>query len=278
MIKIGMIGSDNSHALAFSKLANVDRVLGDRAQVVGIWGAEAERTAEVAREAAIPTIVAQPADLLGEVDLAIVVDRHGGLHAEHALPFIERGLPTFIDKPFAISLDDCRRMLDAAERSGAPVSSFSALRYAPADELASKAAGIGTVASGLFAGPCDPDSQYGGLFFYATHPIEIALRLLGDDARVVSAHRSGGTVNALLEWGSGATIAFAFMRDAEYHFHATLFGTSGFVAQEITGGDAAYTDSLTRIVTMAETRESPLTPAELLRPIELVQGIVELLG
>ena len=61
MIKIGMIGSDNSHALAFSKLANIDRVLGDRCRVVGIWGAEADRTQEVAREGGIETIVENPA-------------------------------------------------------------------------------------------------------------------------------------------------------------------------------------------------------------------------
>src|SRR5215217_7871954 len=168
MINVGIIGSDNSHALAFAKLANIDRVLGDRCRVVGIWGAEAERTQEVAREGEIQTIVANPEELLDSVDLAVVVDRHGDLHAGHALPFLERGIPVCVDKPFAIALDDCQKMLAAARRSGAAVTSFSALRYAPATDLvAAEIEQIGEVKAAHFAGPCDFESPYGGPFFYA---------------------------------------------------------------------------------------------------------------
>src|SRR4051794_23113042 len=135
MINIGIVGSDNSHSLAFAKLANIDRVLGDRCRVVGIWGADADRTQEVAREGRIKTIVANPEELLDAVDLAVVVDRHGDLHAVHALPFLERGIPVCVDKPFAIALDDCHQMVAAARRSSAALTSFSALRYAPVTDI-----------------------------------------------------------------------------------------------------------------------------------------------
>ena len=274
MIKIGMIGSDNSHALAFSKLANIDRVLGDRCRVVGIWGAEADRTQEVAREGGIETIVENPAHLLDAVDLAVVVDRHGDLHAEHALPFLERGIPVCVDKPFAIELDDCQRMLAAARRSSAALTSFSALRYAPAtDLLADEVEQIGEIKAAHFAGPCDFESPYGGPFFYATHVVEVSLRLVGEDIATVAAKRHGKSVVVTVTWASGAIGTYSLLGDAAYHFHATLFGSKGMVAQELLGGDSAYAEALNRMVQMAETGEPPLTADQLLLPVTIIHAI-----
>ena len=274
MIKIGMIGSDNSHALAFSKLANIDHALGDRCRVVGIWGAEAARTQEVAREGGIKTIVANPEELLDAVDLAVVVDRHGDLHADHALPFLERGIPVCVDKPFAIALDDCQRMLAAARRSGAALTSFSALRYGPStDLLAAEVDQIGVIKAAHFAGPCDFESPYGGPFFYATHVVEVSLRLVGEDIATVSAKRHGKSVVVTVTWASGAIGTYSLLGDAAYHFHATLFGSKGMVAQELLGGDSAYAEALNRMVQMAETGEPPLTADQLLLPITIIHAI-----
>lgn len=276
MIRIGIVGSDNSHALAFARLANVDRALGDRCRVVGIWGADPQKTAEVAQEGAIPVIVAKPADLLDQIDLAVVVDRHGELHAEHALPFLERGLPTFVDKPFAISLADCQRMLDTAKQHGAVLTSFSALRFAPETEaLTAELSRVGSVRAAQFAGPCDFASEYGGPFFYATHVIELALRLVGNDVAAVSATRNGPSVLTVLTFGSGAIASLALLGDAAYHFYATLFGTEGMTSREVRGGAATYARTIEQIVRMAETGRAPLEPAQLLQPIRIVHAIVE---
>lgn len=279
MIKVGIIGSDNSHALAYSRLANVDRVAGDRCRVVAIWGAERERTEEVAREGRIEEIVSRPEDLVGHVDLAVVVDRHGDLHAPHALPFIEHGTPVYVDKPFAIDLRECREMLAAARQSGALVTSFSALRWAPAtDALADELPRIGQVRAAHFAGPCDFESQYGGPFFYATHVAEIALRLVGEDVETVAARRVGKTAMVQLAWSGGATATFTYLGDAAYHFHATLFGANGMAAVEIAGGDGAYAAALWKVVDMVERGERPLSDDQLVRPIAMVHAIQESLA
>ncbi|MGH2548541.1 MAG: Gfo/Idh/MocA family protein [Thermomicrobiales bacterium] len=279
MIKIGIIGSDNSHALAFSRLANVDRVLGDRVKVVGIWGADPERTREVARDGGIATIVERPEDLLDAIDLAVVVDRHGDLHAGHALPFLERGIPTFVDKPLAIQLEDCQAILAAAQRTTTPVTSFSALRWASStEELAIEASRSGQIVAAHFSGPCDFESPHGGAFFYATHIIELAMRLLGEEIVSVSAQRNAGSVVATMTWREGEIASFSFLRDAAYHFHATLFGSEGLCVREIAGGDAAYSEALNQIVLMAETGREPLSHEQLLQPIEIVHAILESLA
>ena len=219
MLKIGIVGSDNSHAIAYSKLVNVEKIVGNKCRVVGIWGQEEARTKEVAEEGQIGTIVVKPEDLLEMVDAAIVVDRHGDLHAEHALPFLAKGLPVYVDKPFAISLSDCQKMLDAAEASGSLLSSFSPLRVAPSTTAIAEAAkSIGEIKVAQFAGPCDFESQYAGPFFYATHVAEIAITLLKSEVESLQVSRLGKNVNVQVFWKNGVNSSFSYLGDAAYHF------------------------------------------------------------
>lgn len=274
MIRIGIVGSDNSHAIAYSKLVNIDQIVGDRARVTAIWGEDHTRTAEVAREGNIPAIVDSLHHLVDQVDAVMVVDRHGDLHAEHALPFLLEGKPVFVDKPLAIDLADCRRMLNAAKRSRAAITSFSSLSVAP-DTASLKVDIPGTVRLGQFAGPADIGSDYGGLFFYGTHLIEIALSLLGDQVVGLQATRAGDTVVVTAVWDNDAIGVLGYIRDAEYHFHASVFGTRGMLSGEIHTGDDGYTESLTIAVEMFETGENPLSSRHLLLPIVMMNAIVQ---
>lgn len=51
-------------------------------------------------------------------------------HGKVALPFLEAGIPTFVDKPFAVNRADLDLLCCAAERTGTPLSSSSSLRFA----------------------------------------------------------------------------------------------------------------------------------------------------
>ena len=274
MLKIGIVGSDNSHAIAYSKLANVMKIAGDKCRVIGIWGQEAARTQEVAHEGQIETIVDTPEDLLDMVDAAVIVDRHGDLHLEHTLPFLEKGLPVYVDKPFAISLSDCLEMLAAAEQSGSLITSFSSLRIGSSTvALAEASSKCGEIKVAHFAGPCDFESQYGGAFFYATHVAEIAIRLLDDEVESLRATQSGKNVAVQLIWKRGALSTFSYLGDAAYHFHASLFGTDGMISQEIVGGYSSYGEVLKALLLMIETQTRPLSNDQLLHPIAIVHAI-----
>jgi predicted dehydrogenase len=273
MTRIGIVGSDNSHAVAYSKLANIAKVAGD-SRVVAISGPDPERTKEVAGLGEIPEIVEDFRDLIGKVDAILVVHRHGDLHAEHAIPFLEAGLPVYVDKPFAVSLDDCQRMLAAAKRGNALLTSYSSLRLAPTtSELAAQLPELGDIRVGQFAGPCDFESQYAGPFFYATHVAEIAFRLMGDDVRTVQATRSGKNVVANVIFENDAVATFSYLGDAAYHFHATLFGTKDFAAREIVAGDESYAAGLTTFLDAVQRGQAPLSETQLLTPIAFVHAM-----
>lgn len=86
-------------------------------------------TAEhVAKCSLIPNVVANPTDVIGEVDAVIIATDKGGEHVERARPFIESGLPVFIDKPLADNSADLKTFVDW-EAAGKAILSSSSMRY-----------------------------------------------------------------------------------------------------------------------------------------------------
>lgn len=86
-------------------------------------------TAEhVARCAYIPNFVSSPEDVLGHVDAVIIATDIAGEHVERARPFVEAGLPVFVDKPLADTPDDLRTFCNWV-KEGRPIMSSSSMRY-----------------------------------------------------------------------------------------------------------------------------------------------------
>ena len=109
---IGCGGRGRGHVRALHALAGVelvaicDPVAANREQVGDEWGIErryATIEAMLDAEALAATIVATPAHL----------------NAEAALPCLERGIDTLLEKPPGLSLDQTRALKKAAEASGA---------------------------------------------------------------------------------------------------------------------------------------------------------------
>ena len=67
--------------------------------------------------------------MIGQVDAVIIPTDRGWEHVERARPFIEAGLPLFIDKPLCDREEDLRQFV-AWQREGKPLLSTSCMRYA----------------------------------------------------------------------------------------------------------------------------------------------------
>jgi predicted dehydrogenase len=83
----------------------------------------------VAKCTGIPHVVENPTDVIGQVDAVIIATDIGGEHVERARPFVEAGMPVFIDKPLALNADDLR-IFSNWVAAGKPIMSSSAMRYA----------------------------------------------------------------------------------------------------------------------------------------------------
>ncbi len=99
------------------------------AKVTHIWTDDPADAADVAKASLIKTVVGHPEDVIGEVDAVIVATDIGHEHVERCRPFIEAGLPAFIDKPLTDNENDLAQFI-TWERERKPFMSSSCMRYA----------------------------------------------------------------------------------------------------------------------------------------------------
>jgi predicted dehydrogenase len=71
------------------------------------------------------------------VDLVLIGDCNydGSDHLKLASPGLKKGVPTFLDKPFAHTYGDARKLVELSRQSGAPLLSLSILRELPLARL-----------------------------------------------------------------------------------------------------------------------------------------------
>lgn len=99
------------------------------AQVTHVWCDDPADAVKVARAAFIPHVVARPEEVIGQVDAVIIPTDRGGEHVARARPFVEAGLPVFVDKPLVDRADDLGQFL-RWQRAGHAILSTSCMRYA----------------------------------------------------------------------------------------------------------------------------------------------------
>lgn len=204
-MRIGLVGIDSSHAEDFLRHFNAEgRHPG--LHVTALWGPHTP-LARVDELLLLSPVVTAPASLEALLDVAdavIVGNQHGGRHAPHALAAIAAGKPVFVDKPLACSLADATAIVDAAEATGTPLLSASALRWqADTATLGRRLAAAQGPLSIRAYGTWYPDSEYGGAVFYAIHTIELLQELLGTSWGPLRPE-PGKSPTVRCEWGRAA--------------------------------------------------------------------------
>src|SRR5207245_11479656 len=162
MIKLGVLDFDTSHVVEFTRRLNHKEVPEDQwvegaRVVIGCSGESRimpdriRGYTKAMKKLGVP-LVDRPEDMIGKVDGMLIESQEGGVHWQRARPFLEAGLPCYIDKPFTCGVADARKIVDLAAKKQVPVFSASSLRYAPelarfvADEKHGKV--LGAVAYG----------------------------------------------------------------------------------------------------------------------------------
>ena len=275
MIRIGIVGAENSHSAAIAKTLNINnRVPG--AKVVAIWGETDEFAAKAAQSGQIPTIVKQPADLIGLADAIVIDHRHAKHHLPAAEAFLKARLPMFIDKPFSYRLAEGRDFLQRARKSGVPVTSFSSVPHQKtfADFVKSlkKAGKVSAVTS---AGPCDLNSPYGGVFFYGIHQVEMLVAAFGQDvaAAAVTRRPESKSATATLFFQSGLVASMLLCEQGSMGFQMCATTDSGPVAAKIVSDADPYLAGIKTFVRMFKTGKEPLDHARILTPVAVLEAL-----
>ncbi len=275
-MRIGLVGVESDHAEDALRLFNrLGRYPGY--EVVAMWAADAdaERARRLASEYGVGSIAPEPAAMVGRVDAVIVGARDARLHAAHALPFLEGGMPVFVDKPLALSVTDAEAMLDRAEAKGALLLSGSALRWqADAVRYSQQAASLGRLHKVTATGTFYPDSPYGGPAFYAVHAVELALEFAGQGIADIAVVEVSETAMTITGRGRLAAIEIRLVRPAEgapSRFEVLIEGAGGTVGGVVALPHDYMAPVYDRFVSVIERGAAPLSRRELLAPVRVLE-------
>lgn len=201
MKKIAILGCENSHADAFLKCIKEKEEFGE-IEVVGIYSDERE-AAEKLREQFGVTILEDYADAVGKVDGIMITARHGDNHFKYAKPYIESGIPMYIDKPITNGEEEAVTFMEQLKAHGIRISGGSSLKK---DEFVMRLKADresdegGKTLGGYVRAPYEKDSEYGGLFFYAQHLVEMEGEIFGRYPISVWAKPNGDQIHVLFHY------------------------------------------------------------------------------
>lgn len=273
LTRVGLVGTDSSHADEIIRLINVEHRVADMT-ITAMCSADRDRLASLRHFGDVAVATSRCTDLLGLVDAVIVAHRDGDRHKADALPFLRAGIPVYVDKPLAISLDDAKEMIDTAEREGTLLTSYSPLRWLAAVQRLSAAIEHDLRRPVAVHGRSylDPFAPQKGLFFYGIHLADVVCRLL--DGRI-------GRVD--VEWTSDQLRVVGSIGEVELflrlEFRRTALDAAFEVVVETATGrlrelielDRDYMlPALDAFRGMLDSRIARLPAAELLRPLELL--------
>jgi predicted dehydrogenase len=156
------------------------------ARLTAVVDTNKERAAEIASVSGT-TALTDYRDLLGQVD-GVVVAVPTELHAEIAVPFLERGTPVLVEKPMSRTLADADRMIAAAAAGNAVLGVGHTERHNPAVAIA-----LGLVKSPRFievhrlsAFP-DRSLDIDVVFDLMIHDLDVILAIVGPEVVSIEA-------------------------------------------------------------------------------------------
>jgi predicted dehydrogenase len=225
-------------------------------RITHVWTDNPEEAPLVARACRIGHVVARPEDVIGEVDAVIIATDDGDDHVRRARPFVEAGLPVFVDKPLATNLADLRQFV-SWQRQGAVLLSTSGMRYAPEMRLSEAQRGVLGDLRWITSFTCKTWERYG------IHALEAVEPLLGPGFLSAQTQALAGSDLVHLVHRSGVQVTLAAIHDAYGSFGAVhLYGTGGQLPLRLTDTYAAFRGQLLAWVDLLRTGQPPLPFAE----------------
>lgn len=285
MIKIGIIGTENSHAMAFAKYFNLpDEKTGkipyDEIRVTALMGSEAS-TAAIKEQVGELAVCQTAEEMTQLVDAVMIVNQRGSDHYKNAMPFVKKGMPVFVDKPFTSDVAQAEELCAQMAQYGCKVMGGSGCKYASgiveAGELVKKLREEGSLVSANMNFIMVMDSNFDGIFFYAPHLVEMCMAAFGYDMKAVQAVRQGSSMMVLAEYEND-TVALHFNRDG-LKYATTIYTTKDYYCID-SGIDIfhiydTYAHEAGLFAEMLLGRAEPLDARKLIIPVRAVAAIEE---
>ena len=275
--KVGIIGTENSHANSFCKAFNVVKEDGTTSYpdfhvnlVYGDYPESNQKLVDKFNADAIATSVEQ---MVNECDCAMITCRDGKFHAKYAKPFIEAGKPCFIDKPFTCNVDEAVELVKIAKANNVPLCGGSSLKYNEhVLALKKEKEAMGEKFHGGYASaPLSFENDWGGFWFYSSHLAEICLEAFGWKPVAVTAIAKNKSVLAIVEYDNFA-VNLEFAEGCYFSYTGIVTGEekSEFRKIELDYGYKCEVDVFEKVV---NNGEMPHSYEQLIAPVVFLDAI-----
>ena len=210
-LRLGIIGTDTSHSVAFSSVLNDPSAKGHVAGariVAAFQGGSPDIKGSASRVAGFTEQLKDKSGvrfydsiggLCNAVDGLLLESVDGRKHLDQFRQAATCGKPVFIDKPLASTLAGALEIARLAQKENVPWFSASSLRYTPLADLRDPAS-IGAMV--WAPGPTEPHHQL-DLSWYGIHGVEMLYTLLGPGCEEVSRISSSDSDVITGRWRDG---------------------------------------------------------------------------
>ncbi len=226
------------------------------------WTQDPESTKKLCAACRIPNGVGDYSEFLGNVDAVIIARDDYETHLEMAQPFLEAGLPVFIDKPLSLDLAQLRAFKPYLEKG--QLMSCSGMRYSrELDEPRADLAAYGRLK--LIRGAIVLSWEK-----YGVHLLEAALAITPAhpvSVRMLPVEHSSAAV--LLD--DGVLLQIDALGECARTFHLELFGTERVGIFDITDNFSMFRRMLWRFAESIRTGQPAIPPD---RTLEIMRVLI----
>jgi len=284
MIRVGIIGLDTSHVIAFTEVLNDPKAEGDLAgvKVVAAYpGGSADIPDSYNRLAGFTKelkedfnveIVDSIEALLAKVDAVLLESVDGRPHLEQVKPVFAAGKRVFIDKPLAGTLADAIEIGRLSRESGVPFFSSSSLRFSPGIRGMRSNEQVGDVLGCDAYGPCSLEEHHPDLYWYGIHGVETLFTIMGPGCQSVTRVQTKDSELVTGVWSDGRIGTFRGIRAGKGDYGATAFGTKGIAPS---GGYAGYQPLVVEIARFFKTGMPPVSADETIEIMAFMEAADE---
>lgn len=230
MKKIVILGCENSHANTFLGFIRDIKKFSD-VEVVGVYSHEREAMEKLNAEFGVK-IMDSYDEMVGKVDGVVITARHGNNHYKYAKPYIETGVPMFIDKPITISEEEAVEFMRLCRDNGVRVTGGSCLKHVDViqklkNEVENNVGG--KTLGGFLRAPVSMNNEHGGFYFYSQHLAEMVMEAFGTYPNYVKADVNGDTISVLFSYNN-YNVSAMFV-DGNYVYYASRHSEEGYTGE-----------------------------------------------
>jgi len=212
------------------------------AKVTHIYSQERAVSEHIARTAGIEHVTDSPEEMIGHVDTVILARDDAENHKEWAKPFIDAGIPLFIDKPLCSNREDLDYFASEIAK-GKFIMSCSSMRYANECMIAKNELGsLGKIELITAVGKKD-------WIKYGVHMLEAIFSIM-DDPKPLSATNVGTENGAIvkIEFEGGLQATVHLFMDISGTFQLSLFGQQNWKLVDIRNSYSMFRDNIIEFI------------------------------